>query len=242
MGFDLEFEGRFSAMALGAIPNAQRRPFFGEAPANPGDNTFHEIWDVNGDYTWPTTAVTPTIVSDQAADDSAGTGARTVMVEGLDANYAEQSETVIMDGATPVSLANSYIRLHRAYVITAGTGLVNAGNIDVKDGATILLRIRPDNGQSAHGMFTVPASYTALIYAENYSADAAWVPARFHRSVAGILTIEANFHNSVAAFDHPLEHMLPVAVPEKTDIVAKAKSAGAVNCSALFDLAIIRTI
>ena len=45
-----------------------------------------------------------------------GTGARTVLIEGLDENYDIQSETVTMDGTTNVVTTNTYIRLFRMTV------------------------------------------------------------------------------------------------------------------------------
>ena len=63
------------------------------------------IWSVGGTYTFPSTATALTVVSSSANDDGnpVGTGARTVTIEGLDANYLPVSETVTMNGTTDVT-------------------------------------------------------------------------------------------------------------------------------------------
>ena len=48
------------------------------------------------------------VSSGSANDTAAGTGARTVTIVGLDANYNVISETLTMNGVTPVQTVNSY--------------------------------------------------------------------------------------------------------------------------------------
>jgi hypothetical protein len=59
-------------------------------------------------------------------------GAWSVTVEGLDANYLEQSETVYLNGTTPKALANTYIFVSNMHIATAGTGGVNEGTITLR--------------------------------------------------------------------------------------------------------------
>jgi hypothetical protein len=57
-----------------------------------------------------------------ANDTAAGTGAREVTLEGLDATGAEIVETIATNGASAsTATTNSFIRLHRLYVSASGT-------------------------------------------------------------------------------------------------------------------------
>lgn len=69
-------------------------------------------------------------VSSSSADDAAeGTGLRTVQLVGLDANYSVITETVTLDGQTPVETTAKFLRLSHMRGLTCGTGGLNAGNI-----------------------------------------------------------------------------------------------------------------
>ena len=69
------------------------------------------------------------ISSSSTADVAAGTGARTITIMGLGASAAYQEETVTLTGQTVVQSAKTWYRVFGAYVLTAGTGLTNAGDI-----------------------------------------------------------------------------------------------------------------
>lgn len=90
-------------------------------------------------------------------------GAWTVTVEGLDANFEEQSETVNLNGQIANALTNTYIFVQRMYIATAGTGGVNEGVITCRiasGGATQLtMAINDNESQSAN--FIVPANRKA---------------------------------------------------------------------------------
>jgi len=76
----------------------------------------------SGVYAFPTVAAVMKISSSSTDDDAAGTGARTVLVDGLNANYERVTEIVSLDGQTQVDTTNSYIRVNKMIVLTAGSG------------------------------------------------------------------------------------------------------------------------
>jgi hypothetical protein len=117
------------------------------------------IWSAGGLYTFPAAAAATTIVSGSANDAAAGTGARTVLVEGLLAGYVFNSETVTLNGMTPVALASNYLRINKMTVMTAGTGQTNAGAIDCQIGGTTANYISVGKSISQNGFYTVPANY-----------------------------------------------------------------------------------
>lgn len=118
-----------------------------------------DIWSQGGTYPFPATAAATTIESAEAADDGdpAGTGARTVLVEGLDANLNEISEIATMNGTNAVTLANQYLRINRVEVLTAGSGGENAGLITVKHSSTVIGAIEAGLNKSRSAIFTAPS-------------------------------------------------------------------------------------
>ncbi len=76
--------------------------------------------DVN--YSWLQSASTLEAISTDVNDTAGGSGAQTIMIEGLDASFNEISESLTMLGTSATSATSaSFIRVHRAYVVTSGT-------------------------------------------------------------------------------------------------------------------------
>jgi hypothetical protein len=95
-------------------------------------------------YTEQTTNAQRSIASANANDTAAGTGARTVKIDYFDATGAGPfSETVTLNGTTYVNtVATNICFIEEIRVLTAGSGLVNAGILTLKaatagGGATI---------------------------------------------------------------------------------------------------------
>lgn len=104
------------------------------------------VWAVGSasSYAQLTSGTALEAVSSSANDTAAGTGARTILVQGLDEDYVPFQETVTLNGTTPVALANtSVVAINSVRVLTAGSGLTNAGNIDIRtvSGSTVKSRI-----------------------------------------------------------------------------------------------------
>lgn len=153
-------------VALGLIPGLANVPFIvGMSPAVI-NTAFEDIWDNAGLFSWPTSAESWEIVSDDANDTSAGTGARTVLVQSLDASYVRQSQVVTLNGTTPVALTGTHIRTEKTTVITAGSSEVNAGNLTLRIVSAGLTRqlVLPGNSISFSSFYTVPAGKKGLIY------------------------------------------------------------------------------
>ena len=122
-----------------------------------------DIWSRGGVWVAPTTARIHDIASTDVNDSASGTGVRTVNIQGLDANWELQSETVIMNGTSNVATANTYNRIFRMYGETAGSGGTNAGTITAtaQTDGTVTAEIAQGMGQTLMAIYTVPAGYTA---------------------------------------------------------------------------------
>lgn len=101
-------------------------------------------------------------------DDTSGTGIRSVEITGLDSSFAEQSETIILNGGDSVLTANKYVRVFKMDGITAGTGGIAAGAITLTSshaGAdTTLLTILTGEVCAETAIYTVPAGKTFYVY------------------------------------------------------------------------------
>lgn len=128
-----------------------------------------DVWGSGGVWTPPTTAGVVNIVSSSAADTVAGTGARTLRIMGLNGSYAEVSETITLNGTTPVPTLNQYFIIHNISVMTAGTGNTNAGTItstSTGGGTPTMPSITIGKAETQFCFYQVPAGFTA--YLENY--------------------------------------------------------------------------
>jgi len=161
-------------MARGRVGNFRVVHKFGRNAAV--GTSFVPITD-GGIYQTPTTAASLEFVSGDAADALNGAGMRELTVQGLDANWAEQ--TVITaahatDGTTAVAIDGTWMRVYRAWVSLSGTYAVpgtsgsHVGAITIRvasAGATWGIIDSTDiaKGQSEIGYYTVPLGEKAYI-------------------------------------------------------------------------------
>lgn len=204
--------------------------------------TEETIWDAGGLYAYPPSASVMTVSSSSTDDAAAGTGARTITISGLNANFVDISETVTLNGQTAVSTTNSYLRVYRARVIATGSGEKNAGNISIGTGtvtagvpANIYARISTGENQTLMAVFTVPAGYTAYIQQGTVSTGTEqankFITARLKVRPFGeafqtktVVTLS----NQYIAFDFGVA----LAITEKSDIEARAVSSSGTNAVA----------
>ena len=138
---------------------------FGRNPQIQASGT-EDIWGTGGTWVQATSATTVAVVSSSTDDTSAGTGARTLTIEGLNGSYAQVSETLTLNGTTPVNTALSYFIIHRIVVATAGTGATNAGTITstwTGGGTPAGPSIVVGKGQTQFAIYQVPAGFTGYI-------------------------------------------------------------------------------
>lgn len=197
------------------------------------------IWSAGGLYVYPTSAIQMKVSSSSTDDTALGTGARTVVVAGLDANYNEISETVTLTGQTAVLTTNTFIRVFRAFVVTAGSGGTAAGIIYIGDGivtagvpATVYAEIPLGDNQTLMAIWTVPAGYTLFVYRGTFSAAsnnaAQYILGKFmFRPFGGVFRNAADVTANSNVIPYDFE--LPLAIPEKSDIEARAIALAGTN-------------
>lgn len=128
-------------------------------------STPEDIWNQGGLYVAPTTARVHDIVSTSVNDTSAGTGARTVFIIGIDGSYNRVTETITLNGTSNVPTVNSYLHIHLMQVTSVGTTEVNQGVITAtaQTDGTVTCSISTGDGQSASTIYLVPVGYRAFI-------------------------------------------------------------------------------
>jgi hypothetical protein len=113
--------------------------------------------------------------SNLTGGENAGTGARTVLITGLDSNYREISETVNLNGTSNVNTVNSYRMIQSMTVTSVGSGATNAGAITATAAtdSTVTSTIVASAGRSNEAVYMVPAKKTAYITAVHGSVQKA---------------------------------------------------------------------
>lgn len=196
------------------------------------DNALETIWTQGGLYSYLTSATVLKISSSSTADASAGTGARTIEISGLDANYDEISETVTLNGQTAVNTTNEYLRVNRAKVLTAGSGGQNAGVIYAGTGtvttgvpANVYLSIAIGDNQTLMCLWTVPKGYTAYLHQIDISmntevANKYGTVSLVARPLGGVFNVQDKFALSQDIIHQTFTY--PRKYEEKTDIEVRA--------------------
>jgi hypothetical protein len=209
------------------------------------------VWPLSSLITFPAAALQMTVSSTSANDTSSGTGARTVVIQGLDANYNEVTETVTLNGQTAVTMTASLLRVNYAYVATAGSGNGSAGDIYIGTGtvtagvpATTYDIIKFDYNTTITGSYTIPAGYTGYVsqglFSSGQSGGSNQVQGRLLTRGTNNIRMTAaitSINNGVAdyVFEYPLE------VPEKTTIEATAIGSSSNNAvSSMFILVLVK--
>lgn len=204
-------------------------------------NSAETIWSPGSTYAQLTSAVAFEVVSSSANDTSAGTGARTVSIDLIDGNYTKSTVTVTMNGATPVAVSGTYVACNGIRILTAGSGLVNAGTIDVRtvSGSTVKRRLNSSlAGMDDNFIYTIPASHVGLLSSVSYSVTGTTDDILVHvrtQDSAGVINVigqsnlEANgsdvifFGDGVVIAEKTLIEMRAITTAGAGDLIAQAQ-------------------
>ena len=192
------------------------------------DDALETVWAEGGLYSYLSAATVLKVSSSSTADTSAGTGARTVQLYGLDADYNEINETVTLNGQTAVNTTNSFLRINRMVVRTAGTGGTNAGVIYAGTGtvttgvpANKYATVAIGDGQSLMALWTVPAGFTLYVYQTDVTVATTQnnkyaTISLVARPLGEVFQIKDRFVK--AESQTTIEYAFPLKFEEKTDI------------------------
>ena len=217
------------------------------------DDSLETVWSGGGLYSYLSAATVLKVSSSSANDTSAGTGARTVELQGLDGDYNQISETVTLSGQTAVNTTQSFLRIYRMIVKTAGTGAQNAGVIYAGTGtvtsgvpANKYATIAIGDNQTLMALWTVPAGHTAYMLQTDITVATTQnnkycTVHLVARPPGEVFQVKDKFVKAESSHNQAYE--IPLEFAEKTDIEVRAigDSAGAdIAISAGLDIVYIK--
>jgi len=191
------------------------------------------IWDSSGTYNPLAAAESLMVCSNNAADDKGGTGGRTVIFEGLDADYNVIRDTLDLDGTNRVKSAKEFLRLNRAWVDSSGADTLK-GNLRITNlGAdTTVGMINAYDGQTYHAFYTVPDNYTLyLAYFECSIAQAVIASFGIH-IIPYNKTDRSIWVKKIQYTTSGNEFIFPIVISERTDVYLAVETTAASDVTA----------
>lgn len=231
-------------VAMGLCSDCTQMNKFGENPAVATGTVPEDIWDFGGIYIFSTGADIDSISSADNGD------TQEITIIGLDANWDEVTQTIAMTGQTRKALTTALIRVYRAWnanaVDIAGAVFIyeNTALTDgVPDDTTkIRAMIRDGNNQTLMCIYSVPrgktayfiSGYVAVSEKTNASAAFSWRA----RAFGGVFQVKSKIGLiATGSSTWAYRYGVPVAVPEKADIVIRCEDVSqTVAVSGGFDL------
>lgn len=210
-----------------------KRVSFFRTGTNFNVSTTEDIWGVGGLQVFPSAAAVVSIVSNDAGDTSAGSGAQSVLIIGLDANYNQITETVATSGAGAVTTTASFLRVTHMKTATAGATGSNEGTIVASISGNAQLEMLPNTNLSHNANYTVPAGYSLIITNLHFLCEEArdFDVGVFTQRPGELMMERLDFVVSPPGIN--LDFKPALMFPEKTTIVVRATklagSAGAIS-------------
>ena len=220
---------RFS-LATGKVLGLTTRELYGDNPDING--TLEPVWNTGGNFPYPTSAQTVSIVSTSANDDVANVGVREVRVEYLDDNFVTNIVDVEMDGTNAVQVATDFYRLQTMRALSVGANGDAEGAITLAYGANTVATIATGTNESRGSQFTIPAGYTGYLVGAAISASKGGdLIFQFESRDASTANSPFIVGDELSIFESSMYFELPTfyVIPEKYDIRVRAKSLQASN-------------
>jgi hypothetical protein len=181
-----------------------------------------------------TVAATVSFVSNNVNDTLLGTGARALLITGVDASGNLQTETLTLNGTTAVVTTKTWLGvLNRVQVISAGSGQTNAGVITGTSGGNTYCTMQAGISLMKQLCYYVPTGKTALIYSYFFDASknggaAAILDIIFYVLIGGVRTelfaLRIDQTNNVNVEVHRTFES-PIPIPQNSIWWAEAKTA-----------------
>ena len=132
------------------------------------DGVWIPVWENSTAYTYPSDAGEQMTLYSSSASDTAVS----VFIDGLDANYNMQNETLVLtNGTTGVTTTKSYRRINNMRITgtTPAVGIIRLSNTGK---TTTYAQINIGTGKTQWSMYTVPAGYTFYLNRVTAAASA----------------------------------------------------------------------
>jgi hypothetical protein len=185
---------------------------------NPSTSAGDAVWSAGTPYPWSSLVTAQTLYLKSSTNNATDRN-MPILIDGLDANYANQTEVITLDASdsrTVITSTKQFLRIHSIMCNGANT---NAGDITVhvtSGTGTVVSKMSAGRGRAQAGVYTVPAGYTGYLFKGDASSTAATVVNFMGRyfGKAFIVLHVAIVDNSTYIYDFPF----PMVLPEKTDM------------------------
>jgi hypothetical protein len=185
---------------------------------NPSTSAGDAVWSVGTAYPWSSFVTAQTLYL-KSSTNNATDRSMPIMINGLDANYVEQTEVVTLnasDSRTAVASTKQFLRIHN---VTCNGADTNVGDITVhvtSGAGTVVSKISAGRGGARAGVYSIPAGYTGYLFKFDSSSTAATVVNIMKRSFNKAFTVlhVAIVDNSTYIYDFPF----PIVLSEKSDM------------------------
>jgi len=190
------------------------------------------FWDGSNLYPWNAWSTTGTL---SCVSTGADTGDLTI--EGLDANFEAQTDTITLTGTSAVTTTTSWARINK---MVYADGSTNAGDITASRGGTVVGQITTGFGTSQNANYTVPAGYTAFVFQGQANVGKGNDGTGYfkYRPYNSTWQIALVFLLYQSVFEH--KFTTPFVLPEKTDVdvqLTASNSGTAASCQ--YDMILI---
>lgn len=185
---------------------------------NPATSAGDAVWSAATPYPWSSLVTAQTLYL-KSSTNNATDRSMPILVDGLDANYANQTEVVTLNAAdsrTAVATTKQFLRIHSIMCNGADTNVGDITTHVTSGTGTVVSKLLAGRGRAQAGVYTVPAGYTGYLFKGDASSTAATVVNFMGRyfGKAFIVLHVAIVDNSTYIYDFPF----PMVLPEKTDM------------------------
>jgi len=194
--------------------------------------SFETIWNNGGTYSFLADEQQLSVVSTDAAD------TMDLLIQGLDGDYNEVTETITLTGTNAVTTTNSFLRVNNAVILSGE----NAGDITGSYTTTDVFYIEAGIGTTQACVYTVPAGHTLYLFRIDLTSGTVTgnkyltYRNRIDSENGRVLRVaEATWQTGQQSFDR----QVPFPISEKTDFQFEAKSSSSDNEVSIFIEAIL---
>ena len=194
--------------------------------------SFETIWNNGGTYSFLADEQQLSVVSTDAAD------TMDLLIQGLDGDYNEVTETITLTGTNAVTTTNSFLRVNNAVILSGE----NAGDITGSYTSTDVFVVEAGIGVTQACVYTVPAGHSLYLFRIDLTSGTVnpnkYLTYRNRTDAANgrvLRVAEATWQEGQQSFDR----QVPFKISEKTDFQFEAKSSSGDNEVSIFIEAIL---
>lgn len=203
------------------------------------------VWGAGGLYNWSSSAETLYLMSTSNSDTTVQ-----MTVEGLNSSWEEISQTITLTGQTPIALPTALIRVNSVHnnsnVNLIGTVYLSSSNSATNGipniSTDIKAQIPPEHQCSTIAIYSIPAGYIGYLFHVCMQASTSVVDFILRiREFDGCFLVKSRSLTGDSTSTE-VDWLIPLELPEKTDIECLVQSVGHNNTTASchFDLILVR--